>query len=85
MIKYLNYIYDIIILFIAILIKSFLFKFQNKEDFPIIPKNKKTIIIVNGPSLKKDMKNILYKKKILKIVLNFMLLIILLLAKNSRL
>lgn len=63
MIKYLNYIFDIIKLLIALLLKLFLFKFQNKEDFPIIPKNKKTIIIVNGPSLKKDMKNILYKKK----------------------
>ena len=78
MIKYLNYIYDIILLSIAILIKLFLFKFQNKKDFPIIPKNKKTIIIVNGPSLKKDMKKILYKKKILKIILNFMQPIILL-------
>ncbi len=63
MIKYLNYIYDIILLSIAILIKLFLFKFQNKRDFPIIPKNKKTIIIVNGPSLKKDIKKILNKTK----------------------
>ena len=63
MIKYLNYIYDIIIILIAILIKFFLFKFKNKNDYPLVTKNKKTIIIVNGPSLKKDMKDILNKKK----------------------
>ena len=62
MIRYLNFIYDIIILVIAFFAKIFFYKTFNLKSYPSTNKKKTTIIIVNGPSLKKDMKNILYKK-----------------------
>ena len=84
MIRYLNFIYDIIILVIAFLAKIFFYKTFNLKSYPSTNKKKQTIIIVNGPSLKKDMKKILYKKKNLKINSNFMQLIILPQVKNLK-
>jgi hypothetical protein len=63
--------YDILMLIFAILQKIILFKFSRSYLFPA-KTNKKTVILTNGPSLKKDMKKILSKKDELEIyVVNF--------------
>ena len=62
MTKYFFIIYDLIILLLAIFIKTISFKSFDRKKYLSIKKVKKTIIIVNGPSLKKNIKNLIAKK-----------------------
>jgi len=62
MIKYFNIMHDTLVLIFSFIINFFSFKIFNLNNYPTLGKKKKTIIIVNGPSLKKDIKKILLKK-----------------------
>ena len=63
MIRYFYYfIQDIILLLLSFLINIFSFQILNLNNYPSVIKNKKSIILANGPSLKKDIKKILSKK-----------------------
>ena len=61
MIKYLYFFYDFLMIIFALLQKIILFRFSSASSFPS-KKNKKTVILTNGPSLKKDIKKIISKK-----------------------
>ena len=55
----------------AVFQRLILFRFNLQNPFPP-KKNKKTVILTNGPSLKKDMKNIIKRKNELEFyVVNF--------------
>ncbi len=62
MIKCFNLIHDILLLIISFLVNFFSFQVSTLNNYPSVTKNKKSIIIVNGPSLKKDIKKLIYKK-----------------------
>jgi hypothetical protein len=57
--RYLYFINDILLLFFGFLVNIFSFQLFRLNNYPSVKKNKKSIIIVNGPSLKKDIKKIL--------------------------
>ena len=61
--KLIFFFHDLILLFYAILTKIFFNRLSNFKNFPPVEKNKRTIIIVNGPSLKKNIKTLITKKK----------------------
>ena len=62
MIRYFYYIHDLILLIFSLLINIFSFKILNLNNYSSVRNNKKSIILANGPSLKKDIKKILNKK-----------------------
>ena len=61
--RYFYFINDILLLFLSCFVNIFSLKFFRLNNYPSVKKNKKSIIIVNGPSLKKDIKKILKKIK----------------------
>jgi len=62
MIRYFYYIHDLILLIFSLLINIFSFRILNLNNYSSVGNNKKSIILANGPSLKKDIKKILNKK-----------------------
>ena len=56
--RYFYFINDILLLFLSCFVNIFSLKFFRLNNYPSVKKNKKSIIIVNVPSLKKDIKNI---------------------------
>ena len=62
MIKYFYYIYDLILLILSLLMNIFSLRILNLNNYSSVRNNKKSIILVNGPSLKKDINKILNKK-----------------------
>lgn len=61
--RYFYFINDILLLFLGCIVNIFSLKFFRLNNYPSVKKNKRSIIIVNGPSLKKDIKKILKKIK----------------------
>lgn len=61
--KIIYIIHDFLLILYAIIIKIVLLRFSSLNKIPPTKKDTKTIIVVNGPSLKKDIKKILAKKK----------------------